>query len=49
MFLTGPQMNVSKQTAIVFGFDFLVSDDYWIKHDQLGARDDHRLHGKRLS
>jgi hypothetical protein len=48
MFLTGPQMNVSKQTDFVFGLDFF-GHDYWIKHDQLGARDDHRLHGKRLS
>jgi hypothetical protein len=47
--LTGPQMNASKQTDSVLSFDFLVSDDYRIKHDQLAAGDGHRLHGKRLS
>ena len=30
---------ISANVNSAFGVDLLVSDDYWIKHDQLAARD----------
>jgi hypothetical protein len=40
---------ISANVNSAFGVDLLVSDDYWIKHDQLAARDGRCVLGKRLS
>jgi hypothetical protein len=40
---------ISSNVNLAFCLDLLVSDDYWIKHDQLGAWDGHCVLGKPLS